>query len=48
MLTINTHGVELSIAGCVEQIAGDPITYVFFSFFFLLSFIVSFLSYAMY
>jgi len=39
MLTINSHGVEISIAGCVEEMVRDPnpMTFFFpwfFSFFF--------------
>jgi len=33
MLTMNTHGVELSIAGGVEEIVRDPNLLSFFSFF---------------
>jgi len=36
MWTINTHGVEFSIAGCVGEIINDPNTVPFvFSFFFI-------------
>jgi len=42
MLTMNSHGVELSIAGYVEEMARDPNPLYFFSFFFLYhAFIVS-------
>jgi len=39
MLTINSHGVEISIAGCVREMVGDPnVTSFFFSFFSFFSF----------
>jgi len=46
MLPMHTHGVEFSIAGCVEQIVRDlnPLSFFFFSFcfsFFFHAFIVS-------
>jgi len=34
MLTMNTHGVEFSIAGCVEGLVRGPNPLPFFSFFF--------------
>jgi len=36
MLMINSHGVEMSIAGCVEEIVHDPNTmlFVFFIYFY--------------
>jgi len=44
MLTINSHGVEISIAGCVGEMVRDPnpIAFFFFlfSFFFFQVFIV--------
>ena len=33
MLTINSHGVEISIAGWVEEMVRDPNLMPFFSFF---------------
>jgi len=39
MLTMNSHGVEISIAGCVEEMVCDPNPipfFFFFSFFFIL------------
>jgi len=45
MLTMNSHGVEISIAGCVVEMARDPnpmsFFFLFFSFFFYHAFIVS-------
>jgi len=44
MLTMNTHGVDFSIAGCVEEIICDPnpmpFSLLFFSLFFFHVFIV--------
>jgi len=40
MLTTNSHGVEISIAGCVEEMVRDPNpmhSFLFFYFFFFLS-----------
>jgi len=37
MLTMNSHGVEISIAGCVEEMVRDPNPMSFFFFFFLFS-----------
>ena len=37
MLTMNSHGVEISIAGCVEEMVPDPNPIHFFSFCFLVS-----------
>jgi len=34
MLTINSHGVEISIAGCVREMVRDPNLMPFFFFFF--------------
>ena len=34
MLTINSHGVEISIAGCVREMVRDPTPMPFFCFFF--------------
>ena len=39
MLTMNSHGVEISIAGCVEEMVCDPNPKPFF-FFSLLFFII--------
>jgi len=33
MLTINSHGVEISIAGCVEEMVRDPNLLALFTFF---------------
>jgi len=33
MLTMNSHGVEISIAGCVREMVRDPNPMPFFSFF---------------
>ena len=41
MWTMNSHGVEISIAGCVEEMVRDPNPMPFFSFFFYHAFIVS-------
>jgi len=35
MLTMNSHGVEISIAGCVEEMVRDSNPLSFFFFFFL-------------
>jgi len=37
MFTINTHGVDFSLSGCVEEMVRDPnpMTFFFFLFFFL-------------
>ena len=40
MLTMNSHGVEISIAGCVAQMVRDPNPLSFFSFFLYHAFIV--------
>jgi len=42
MLTMNSHGVEISIAGCVREMVRDPNRMPFFSFFsfFFFSFIM--------
>jgi len=37
MLTMNSHGVEISIAGCVEEMVRDPNPIPFFLSFFFLS-----------
>jgi len=44
MLTINSHGVEISIAGCVEEMVHDPnpMPHFFFFFFFFLFFMLCF------
>jgi len=44
MLTIKTHGVQFSIAGCVEEIVRDPnpMSFFCFLFFFFLFFIMCF------
>ena len=34
MLTMNSHGVQISIAGCVGEMVRDPNLLSFFSFFF--------------
>jgi len=34
MLTMNSHGVEISIAGCVREMVRDPNLLAFFLFFF--------------
>ena len=34
MLRMNSHGVEISIAGCVEEIVREPKSHAFFFFFF--------------
>jgi len=34
MLTMNSHGGEISIAGCVEEMLRDPNPIPFFLFFF--------------
>jgi len=39
MLTMNSHGVEFSIAGCVREMVRDPNPMSFFSFFFFFSFL---------
>jgi len=36
MLTINSHGDEISIAGCVEEMVCDPNPMPFFFFFFFI------------
>jgi len=42
MLTMNSHGVEISIAGCVGEVVRDPNPMPFFFFFFFYhAFIVS-------
>jgi len=33
MLTMDSHGVEISITGCVEEMVPDPNPMSFFSFF---------------
>ena len=38
MLTMNTHGVEFSIAGCIEDMVHNPTIMPFFSFFSFFSF----------
>jgi len=40
---MNSHGVEISIAGCVREMVRDPniLSFSFFSFFFYHVFIVS-------
>jgi len=40
MLTMNSHGVEFSIAGCVREMVRDPNLLPFLSFFFYHAFIV--------
>jgi len=42
MLTINSHAVEISIPGCVEEMVRDPnlMPFFFFFFFFYHAFIV--------
>jgi len=40
MLTINSQGVEISIAGCVEEMVRDPNPMPFFSFFFFMCFVL--------
>jgi len=37
MLTINSHGVELSIAGCLKEMVCDPnpMPFVYFYFYFV-------------
>ena len=35
MLTMNSHGVEISIAGCVAEMVCDPNPIPFFFFFFI-------------
>jgi len=42
MLTMKTHGVEFSIAGCVEEIVRDPNPMSFFIFLFLFLFLFFF------
>jgi len=43
MLTMNSHGVEISIAGCVEEMVHDPnlmpflFLFLFFYFFHILN-----------
>ena len=37
ILTINSNGVEISIAGCVEEMIRDPNPMSFFSLFFFIS-----------
>jgi len=39
MLTINSHGVEISIAGCIEEMVRDPNTMPFLFYFILFYFI---------
>jgi len=41
MLTINSHGVEISIAGCVEEMIRGPNLLPFFEFFSFFFFFVS-------
>jgi len=38
MLTMNSHGVEISIAGCVEEMVRDlnPMPFFFFFLFFIM------------
>jgi len=36
MLTMNSHGVEISIAGCVKEMVRDPNAMSFFFFFFFI------------
>jgi len=38
MLMMNSHGVEISIARCVEEMVRDPNPMPFFSFFFFFCF----------
>ena len=42
MLTMKSHGVEISIAGCVEKMVRDPnpMPFSFFFFFFSFSFFI--------
>jgi len=40
MLTMNSHGVEISIAGCVEKLVRDPNLMSSFFFFFFSFFIM--------
>jgi len=40
MLTINSHRVEISIAGCVEEMVRAPNLMPFFPFFFLIMYFV--------
>jgi len=46
MLTINSHGVEISIAGCVEEMVLDPnpMPFFFFAFFLFFFHILNFVS----
>jgi len=37
MLTMNSHGVEMSIAGCVREMVRDPNLLSFFFFFFFIT-----------
>jgi len=52
MLTMNSHGIEISIAGCVEEMVCGPnptpfflflffFFFFFFSFFFIMCFVLS-------
>ena len=43
MLTMNSHGVEISIAGCVEEMVHDSNLMPFFSLFFFLFFCHAFI-----
>jgi len=42
MLTMNSDGVEISIAGCIEEMVRDPNPMPLFSFFFFLFYFIIF------